>query len=79
MIIINGWKPLTIITKCSISHVAAVLDPPLVRSFAYKGSDKKNIIWLLPNIWRLWEEPSQSIFTRSIMKTPEQCVKSFQS
>ena len=30
MIIVNGWKPLTIITKCSILDVAAVLDPPLL-------------------------------------------------
>ena len=30
MIIVNGWKPLTIITKRSILDVAAVLDPPLV-------------------------------------------------
>ena len=30
VIIVNGWKPLTIITKCSILDVAAVLDPPLV-------------------------------------------------
>ena len=29
MIIVNGWKPLTIITKSSILDVAAVLDPPL--------------------------------------------------
>ena len=28
-IIVNGWKPLTIITKSSILDVAAVLDPPL--------------------------------------------------
>ena len=28
-IIINGWKPLTIITKRSILDVAATLDPPL--------------------------------------------------
>ena len=26
---VNGWKPLTIITKRSILDVAAVLDPPL--------------------------------------------------
>ena len=31
MIIVNGWKPLTVITKCSILDVAAVLDPPLIR------------------------------------------------
>ena len=25
---VNGWKPLTIITKCSILDFAAALDPP---------------------------------------------------
>ena len=30
VIIVNGCKPLTIITKRSILDVAAVLDPPLV-------------------------------------------------
>ena len=29
VIILNGWKPLTIITKRSILDVAAVLDPPV--------------------------------------------------
>ena len=29
VIIVNGWKPLTIITKHSILGVAAALDPPL--------------------------------------------------
>ena len=29
VIIVNGWKPLTILTKSSILDVAAVLDPPL--------------------------------------------------
>ena len=29
VIIVNGWKPLTITTKCSILDVAAALDPPL--------------------------------------------------
>ena len=29
VIIVNGWEPLTIITKCSILDVAAALDPPL--------------------------------------------------
>ena len=28
VIIVNGWKPLTIIEKRSILDVAAVLDPP---------------------------------------------------
>ena len=31
MIIVNGWKPLTIITKRSILDVSAVLEPPLVK------------------------------------------------
>ena len=30
VITVNGFQPLIIITKCSISDVAAVLDPPLV-------------------------------------------------
>ena len=29
VIIVNGWKPLTIITRSSILDVAAALDPPL--------------------------------------------------
>ena len=29
MIIVNGWKPLTIITKSSTLDIAAVLDPSL--------------------------------------------------
>ena len=29
VIIVNGWKPLTIITKHSILDVAVALDPPL--------------------------------------------------
>ena len=31
VIIVNGWKPLTIITTRSILGAAAVLDPPLVQ------------------------------------------------
>ena len=33
VIIVNGWKPLAIITKPSILDVAAVLDPLLGRLF----------------------------------------------
>ena len=36
LIVVNGSKPLTIITKCSILDVTAVLDPPL-----QKISEKK--------------------------------------
>ena len=31
VIIVNGWKPLTIITKRSILDVAGALDPPLAK------------------------------------------------
>ena len=30
VIIVNGFQPLTIITKCTILDVAAVLDPSLI-------------------------------------------------
>ena len=30
VIIVNGWKPLTIITKHSILDISAALDPPLI-------------------------------------------------
>ena len=33
MIIVNGWKPLTIIAKRSILDVAAALDPPLLTPY----------------------------------------------
>ena len=32
LIIVNSWKPLTITTKSSILDVAAVLNPPLVKT-----------------------------------------------
>ena len=35
MIIVNGWKPLTIITKSSTLDVAAILDPPLRTSITF--------------------------------------------
>ena len=38
VIIVNGWKPLTIITKRSILDVAAVPDPPLHISNIYKSA-----------------------------------------
>ena len=36
VIIVNGWKSLTIITKSSTLDVAAVLDPPLNIAFSLK-------------------------------------------
>ena len=32
-VIVDDWKPLTIITKCAILDVAAVLDPLLVNTY----------------------------------------------
>ena len=40
VIIVNSWKPLTIITKSSILDVAAVLDPPL-----RNGNKVNHTIW----------------------------------
>ena len=34
VIIVNGFQPLTIITKRSILDAAAALDPPLMRDFS---------------------------------------------
>ena len=35
VIIVNGFQSLTIITKCSILDVAAVLEPPLMTFFLF--------------------------------------------
>ena len=47
MITVNGWKPLTIITKRSILDVAAALDPPL-KTDHFKKHLKK-LFFLLRN------------------------------
>ena len=44
-IIVNGWKPITIINKCSILNVTVVLNPSLKRSFCITQYIK-NILWL---------------------------------
>ena len=43
VIIVNGWKPLTIITKRSILHVVAALDPPLLCKDAKKEATLSTI------------------------------------
>ena len=48
LIIVNGWKPLTIITKHSILDVAEALDPPLLLKVIYnkwKYLNLSNISW----------------------------------
>ena len=42
VIIVNGWKPLIIITNHSILDVAAVLDPPLTTASVTHVAIKKN-------------------------------------
>ena len=42
VIIVNGFEPLTIITKCSILDVAAVLDPTLIITIT-KASKNSNL------------------------------------
>ena len=44
VIIVNGWKPLTIITKSSTLDVAAVIDPTLM--IMSKKKKKKKKIWV---------------------------------
>ena len=53
VIIVNGWKPLTIITKRSILDVAAALDPPLKIKINWLNLLKK--VSLRYN-WYGWEE-----------------------
>ena len=36
VIIVNSWKQLTIVTKCFILDVAAVLDPPLTGMMSFE-------------------------------------------
>ena len=47
VIIVNGWKPLTIITKSSTLDVAAVLHPPLGTSIV---TTYNSIITILPGL-----------------------------
>ena len=42
--IVNGWKPLTIITKSSLLDVAAVLDSPLLPNLKFKPAFQKENI-----------------------------------
>ena len=52
VIIVNGWKSLTIITKNSILNVAAVLDPPLFTENYFNA----HVAWLnkLKNPWKFF-------------------------
>ena len=56
-IIVNGWKPLTIITKSSILDVVAVLDPPLETLTMTITPTEKHIRKKGPEIWGFWWDP----------------------
>ena len=62
VIIVNGWKPLTIITKSSILDVAAVLDPSLIskeqKNFGSKIDNKLNS---KSHISELYKKASQKV------------------
>ena len=42
VITVNGFQPLTIITKCSMLDVAAALDPPLLLKYKRSKSADEN-------------------------------------
>ena len=51
VIIVNGWKPVTIITKRSILDVAAALDPPLfIRVLYIISSNYRAQKWFLTHV-----------------------------
>ena len=63
VIIVNGWKPLTIITKRSILDVAAALDPPLNK---YKNiSRMKELFRCNKNIFHIF---SRAFCWRNVKK-----------
>ena len=63
MIIVNGWKPLTIITKHSILDVTAALDPPL--GLIYILKDYVKFLSFLKLIFRtneMWQTAKIEMF-----------------
>ena len=57
VIIVNGFQPITIIIKCSILDVAAVLDSPLakevyfrIESFSHRVISRKKVILIEKNL-----------------------------
>ena len=47
VIIVNGFQPLTMITKRSILDGATILDPPLMRSFIEVQFDRNLVCFLI--------------------------------
>ena len=51
--IVNGWKPLTIITKSSTLDVAAVLDQPLLSGPRHPSYFHVNHLIFFPDLYEL--------------------------
>ena len=68
MIIVNGFQPLTIITKRSILVVAAALDPPLTNCQAsleaYLGSCQTSLMKFYAEVINNFQ--SLTIFTKKV-------------
>ena len=62
VILINGFQPLTIITKCSILDVTAVLDPPLM-DVGKKHPVNPTPYCFLPVISRNWLHVLYCLYT----------------
>ena len=68
MIIVNGWKPLTIITKNSILDFAAPLDLPL-----------KYMKFCARDIYESYMLPPRDLFLEPIQKTTTDSASSWKS
>ena len=73
LIIVNGWKPLTIITKSSILNVAADLDPPLKGIFRVNELDKYDVNKMCSTIRQLLRYLSKLLMKCLAHKMPESC------
>ena len=59
VVIVNGWKPLTVITKRTILDIAAALDPPLHCSYQHYQLGRITlqfsvIQYLVATSYKLW-------------------------
>ena len=74
VIIVNGWKPLTIIAKHSILDIAAVLDPPLI----CKGKEvvKSNPLVLITLREHIWETLSSNATNLNLLNTRKKVIDS---
>ena len=64
MIIVNGLQPLTIIAKCSVLDVAAVLDPTLIDNRAKFLHPMRKSLRILSFKMRKFKELKNDIFNQ---------------